>query len=66
MRFQDEERRRIARDLHDVTGQQLAVVVISLSHLVKSVTGLDDKAREVLKDSLEAVRFVEKEIRTLS
>ena len=66
LRLQDEERRRMARDLHDLTGQKLAVAVISLSRLVKNATGLDDKDREELNDSLKAIRVVEKEIRTLS
>ncbi len=36
MRLQDEERRRIGRDLHDSTGQTLAALEISLARLAKT------------------------------
>jgi two-component system NarL family sensor kinase len=38
LRLQDEERRRVARDLHDTTGQTLTALKITLSMLEKSVT----------------------------
>src|SRR5215469_8827686 len=37
LQLQDQERRRIARDLHDITGQELAVVVMSLNQIAKSL-----------------------------
>ena len=35
MKMQDEERRRIARELHDSAGQTLRVLGLSLAHLVE-------------------------------
>jgi len=36
LQVQDEERRRVARDLHDTTGQTLAALKISVSFLQES------------------------------
>jgi PAS domain S-box-containing protein len=66
LRLQDEERRRIARDLHDITGQELAVVVMTLSHLVRTVRDPGVDAAMAITEAIEIVRKVEQEIRTLS
>lgn len=69
LQLQDEERRRIARDLHDVTGQELAVAAMSLDHLTRSLDkpGLDKhKAISSITESAGLVHKVEQEIRTLS
>ncbi|MGA7555887.1 MAG: PAS domain-containing protein, partial [Candidatus Acidiferrales bacterium] len=51
MKAQDQERRRIARELHDSAGQTLSVLGISLAQLVRRVEGvapeLADKGREI-------------------
>jgi signal transduction histidine kinase/ActR/RegA family two-component response regulator len=65
LQLRDNERRRIARDLHDVTGQELAVVLMSLgsiSHLFQDQPTIRDR----LKESVDILRKVEHEIRTLS
>jgi two-component system, NarL family, sensor kinase len=64
LQVQDEERRRMARDLHDVTGQELAVCVMSLDNL-KNLADNPDVKTEICK-SAELLRKVESEIRTLS
>lgn len=66
LQVQDEERRRMARDLHDVTGQELAVAVMSLDNLKNLVDmpGADLKA--AICQSAELLRKVDSEIRTLS
>jgi len=66
LQVQDEERRRIARDLHDVTGQELAVAVMSLDNLknLADAPGADLKA--AIGRSAELLRKVDNEIRTLS
>ena len=38
LKLQDEERRRIARDLHDTTGQKIAVLSMTLDRLAKLPT----------------------------
>jgi two-component system, NarL family, sensor kinase len=67
LRLQDEERRRISRDLHDVTGQKLALLSMDLSSILKKKEKA--KAPEVerlLEESISLSNDVNKEIRTLS
>jgi signal transduction histidine kinase len=64
LQLQDEERRRIARDLHDITGQELAVAIMSMMQLMKCERA--DEIREKIADATGLVRKVEEEIRTLS
>ena len=64
IRLQDEERRRIARELHDSTGQNLAALKLNLSHLRDSY--LDPEVRSVVSDSLELAERMLQETRTLS
>jgi PAS domain S-box-containing protein len=65
LQSQDEERRRIARDLHDITGQELAVLGISLELAMKSLAS-PEKARESITESVGLAHKIEEEIRTLS
>ena len=66
LQVQDEERRRMARDLHDVTGQELAVCVMALDNLktMAERPGLDLKS--AICQSADLLRKVDAEIRTLS
>lgn len=66
LQLQDQERRRIARDLHDITGQELAVIVMSLNQLAKNLENPAVETRAILSDAVNLVRKVEDEIRTLS
>jgi two-component system, NarL family, sensor kinase len=63
LQVQDEERRRMARDLHDITGQELAIVIMSLDRLQKAP---NEELRSSLAEVAGQVRKVESEIRTLS
>jgi len=65
LQLQDEERRRIARDLHDVTGQKIAVLSMTLDRLAR-LTEQRDPAHESIKESREVVAQIGEEIRTLS
>ncbi|MEJ1960729.1 MAG: histidine kinase [Gammaproteobacteria bacterium] len=65
MRLQDEERRRIGRDLHDSTGQTLAALELSLSRLTRSQAG-DAQHRELLEQCVKLAGQCSAEIRTAS
>ncbi len=65
LQAQDEERRRIARDLHDITGQELAVLGMSLELASRNLES-PKKAREALTESVGLAHKIEDEIRTLS
>lgn len=66
LQVQDDERRKMARDLHDVTGQELAVAVMTLDGVRKIVGAASEEARKSLTDATDLLRRVESEIRTLS
>ncbi len=66
LRLQDEERRRIGRDLHDSTAQALAALEIDLSLLTKNSASLDPGSQERLKESLRLVKQCSSEIRTVA
>ena len=66
MKAQDEERRRIARELHDSAGQTLTVLAMSLAQLVRRT---EDAAPELTKEGKEIEAIVQqlhREIRTTS
>jgi signal transduction histidine kinase len=64
LRAQDEERRRIARDLHDDTSQQLALIQVKLEVLRQARTShqVDDACLEI-ESALQAAH---RQMRTLS
>src|SRR5437899_3475386 len=63
--LQDEER-RLARELHDATGQSLAALTISLTQIKQSGTVRDPRLHKLLLESLELAGQSAREIRTLS
>jgi PAS domain S-box-containing protein len=72
LRTQDEERRRIARELHDSTTQHLVAVGIGLARL-NMINERDDDVRidradiqDILADMRKGVNEAQQEIRTLS
>jgi len=66
LQLQDEERRRIARDLHDITGQELTVVVMSLNQIAKSLDKPGVNVERAIVDAVGLVRKIEDEVRSLS
>jgi PAS domain S-box-containing protein len=66
MRLQDEERRRIGRDLHDSTGQTLAALELGLSQLQQYKPGPADGRRELLEHCARLATQCSTEIRTAS
>lgn len=63
---QDEERRRIARDLHDSTGQALALLSMNLSALEMEVGGSSPELAKSASENVAIVRQMSTELRTLS
>jgi signal transduction histidine kinase len=66
LRTQDEERRRLGRELHDSVGQYLAVVKMGLDFLNAQAAMRDENARRRLVDCLNMVEQSIKEVRTMS
>ena len=66
LKLQDEERRRIARDLHDTTGQKIAVLSMTLDRLAKLVDAKKVDVKDALTESRDVVGKIGEEIRTLS
>jgi signal transduction histidine kinase len=65
LHFQDEERRRIARELHDSVGQTLAALSMNLSSVGADIQRLTKTAAAVA-DSESLVKEMSKDIRTIS
>jgi signal transduction histidine kinase len=66
MRLQDDERRRIARELHDSTGQCLAAVRMNLDSIAAAAPELPEKAQKSLVEAGEICRSCAADIRTIS
>jgi len=65
LQLQDDERRRIARELHDSAGQILVALDINLS-LVQKNEGLAPNAANAVRESIALVQQLSKELRTTS
>jgi signal transduction histidine kinase len=63
---QDEERRRIARELHDSTGQELAVLETNLSRIKTALSSPGCEFDKILSQSIALARSISDELRTLS
>lgn len=63
---QDEERRRIARELHDSVGQKLAALTMILGAVEDQVSGAVPRCRKEISESLAMIGECAHEIRTLS
>ncbi len=66
LRTQDEERRRIARELHDGVGQLVVAMSMNLSNVTSEKEKLSPKAREILDQNILLIDEVSREIRTMS
>jgi signal transduction histidine kinase len=66
LQVQDEERRRIARNLHDSTGQVLAALSMSLSSLRRQASKTSPPISAALAENEELVKDLTHELRTLS
>lgn len=66
LQVRDDERRRLARDLHDSLGQTLTAIKMNLSYLGRDTSNLDERGRNAVAESKELVDNSLKEVRTLS
>ena len=65
---QDDERRRLARELHDSSGQVLSVLSMNLAILARNAgkAGHETKNADLIRESLELVTQISQDIRTTS
>ena len=66
LHLQDDERRRIARELHDTTAQSLAAIAVNLVRVERLAQGIPHKAHALIADSAALADQCAREIRTLS
>ena len=66
LRLQDEERRRLARELHDSVGQILAALSMNIAVVRAQSHKLDASAARAVVENAELVEQASSEIRTLS
>jgi PAS domain S-box-containing protein len=66
LKLQDEERRRIGRELHDGMAQTVLAVNLSLAQLRQSAQPLNEASRRALEKARELLQQMSREIRTLS
>ena len=66
LQIQDEERRRIARELHDSAGQTLAMMQINLAQIVKRAQQTAPELAKGTSEIEELARQLSQEIRTTS
>ena len=66
LQLQDEERRRIGRELHDSTAQELSAVGMNIGLVLQRIEGRDKTDDALLSDSLAIVEQCNREIRTLA
>jgi PAS domain S-box-containing protein len=66
LRLQDEERRRIARELHDSTGQDLVALATTLSQLRAFIPSSSRKSRKLASQCQALVDLCIRQVRTLS
>ncbi len=67
LQVQDEERRRLARELHDSTAQTVVAVSLNLAQLIQAGPLMTDARRsELLMDSMDLAESAMRDLRTTS
>jgi PAS domain S-box-containing protein len=66
LRIQEEEQRRIARDVHDSTSQEMTALTLNLGALRKSKESFSSNAREKIAECLVLAKRTARQIRTFS
>jgi signal transduction histidine kinase len=66
LQMQDEERRRIARELHDSVGQIIAAMSINLAEVERERDHLSSNAAHAINENSSMVQELSRQIRTIS
>jgi PAS domain S-box-containing protein len=66
LRVQDDERRRLAKELHDTTAQNVTMMIMDLGVIRQNAEVLAPKARNALSECLSLAKQSLRELRTLS
>jgi PAS domain S-box-containing protein len=66
LQVQDDERRRLARELHDSVGQLLAAVGMNVGIVQSQSSKLDARGARAVSENAQLVEQVSREIRTIS
>jgi len=66
LKVQDEERRRLARELHDSVGQILAALSMNISAVQSQSHKLDSQGAAAVAENVQLLEQVSREIRTIS
>ena len=66
LKVQDEERRRLARELHDSVGQILAALSMNISAVQSQSHKLDSQGAAAVAENAQLLEQVSREIRTIS
>jgi signal transduction histidine kinase len=66
LQVQDEERRRIAREMHDSVGQLVAAISMNLGAVRKQSDRLDEKCAKALAEAVVLIEEIDRQIRTIS
>jgi signal transduction histidine kinase len=64
--LRDEERKQLARELHDSVGQMLAALSMNIAKVRSQAQRLDPAAASAVTENAEIVEQISKEIRTIS
>lgn len=65
-RAQDDERRKLARELHDSVGQLLAALSMNIATIERERRSVDDASQKAISDSAGLVEQITQEVRTIS
>jgi signal transduction histidine kinase len=66
LQLQDEERRRLGRELHDSLAQSVLAVNLNLAQITRALAPLDERSRRAASEARQLLQGMSQEIRTLS